>query len=128
MPAERERNGAGALIRSEHLWVLWAVAALLAASILVRWGWRRGWWSGRPELVPGSVAEYRIDLNRADDAELALLPGIGQVRAGLIVSYRQEHGPFRQVEDLLVIEGISESLLDRLRPYVVAGPRPVEGE
>jgi len=128
MEAEPERTGPEALIRPEHLWLLWGLVALLAVSILVRGGGRRGWWSPRAELVSGSVVEYRIDLNRAGEAELALLPGIGEVRAGLIVAYRQEHGPFRQLEDLLAVKGIPGSLLDRLRPYVVTGPGPVEGE
>lgn len=108
--------------------MLWGVAALLVVSVLIRWGWRSGWWSPRAELVPGSVDEYRIDLNRAEEAELALLPGIGEVKAGRIVRYRTAHGPFRGLEDLLAVEGISESVLDRLRPYVTSGPGGNEGE
>ena len=108
--------------------MLWGGATLLIVSVLVRWGWRAGWWAPQAELVPGSVAEYRIDLNRADEAELVLLPGIGEVKARRIVAYRDEHGPFRQVEDLLAVEGVSESVLGRLKPHVSAGVGRDEGE
>lgn len=123
-----ERSGPRAHVRSEHLWVLWGVVALLAVSVLIRWGWRRGWWSPRAQLARGSAAEYRVDLNSAEEAELVLLPGIGEVKAARIVAYRNEHGPFRRLEDLLAVTGISPAMLDRLRPYVVAGPELNEGE
>jgi len=122
------RRGPRALLRWEHLWVLWLTATLLIVSVLVRWGWRAGWWAPQAELVPGSAVEYRIDLNGADEAELVLLPGIGEVKARRIVAYRDEHGPFRRVEDLLAVQGVSESVLGRLRPYVSAGVGRDEGE
>lgn len=38
-------------------------------------------------------AEHPLDLNAADEEELALLPGIGETLAGRIAAYREEHGP-----------------------------------
>lgn len=55
-----------------------------------------------------------IDLNHAPARELEALPGIGETLAGRIAAYRQEHGPFTCVEELLLIEGISEATLDKL--------------
>ena len=115
-------------IRREHLVVLWALGAVLTAAVLVRWGWRSGWWVPRARLEAGSLPEYRIDLNRAGEAELMLLPGIGEVKARRIVTYRREHGPFGRLEDLLAVEGISESVLQRITPYVSVGPARYEGE
>ena len=117
-------SGAGARlpVRREQVWLLGGVAALLLVSILIRWGWRAGWWAPHAEVVQGPPGEYRIDLNQATAPELALLPGIGEVKAARIVAYRREHGPFAAVEDLLAVEGVSESLLGRLRPYVRLGP------
>lgn len=43
-----------------------------------------------------------------------LLPGIGETLAGRIVEYRQEHGPFSSVDDLLAIPGIGEGVVDRI--------------
>ena len=69
----------------------------------------------RPDsLMEGEV----IDLNTADEYELRRLPGIGEKRARDIVADREEHGPFRSVEDLTRVSGIGEGILDGLREYV----------
>jgi len=59
-----------------------------------------------------------IDLNSADVQELQSLPGIGPKLAQRIVEYRQKHGAFHQVEDLLKVKGIGQSLLEKVRPYL----------
>ncbi|MGD0353399.1 MAG: ComEA family DNA-binding protein [Dehalococcoidia bacterium] len=46
------------------------------------------------------------------------LPGIGPGRAQAIVDYRSQNGPFRRIEDLLNVEGIGESTLDRMRDLI----------
>lgn len=69
---------------------------------------------------PGGDAAVRpVDINRAGPSELERLPGIGPVLAQRIVDYRQRHGPFRTVDDLLAVSGIGPKVLERLRPYVV---------
>lgn len=59
-----------------------------------------------------------INLNTADAALLETLPGIGPVLAQRIVDYRDQNGPFRSVDDLEDISGISARLIDELRPLV----------
>jgi competence protein ComEA len=61
-----------------------------------------------------------VDLNRAGTTDLAGLNGIGPVLAERIVAYREEHGPFEAVEDLLDVPGIGEAKLALLRPAVSA--------
>ena len=68
-----------------------------------------------------------VNLNSADAATLAHdLKGIGGVKAQAIVDYRQKHGPFRNVDELAQVKGISQKLIDRnradLRIDRVAGP------
>jgi competence ComEA-like helix-hairpin-helix protein len=63
----------------------------------------------------------RVDLNRADEAALVALPGIGSARARAIVSWRASHGGFRNLSQLLQIKGIGRGLLKRLRPLVTLG-------
>lgn len=63
-----------------------------------------------------------VDINRATGVELTALPGIGAVRAGAIVEFRQQHGPFESVDQLLHVDGISASVIDGLRPFVTVGP------
>lgn len=62
-----------------------------------------------------------VDVNTASAEELAGLPGIGGVLAGRIVEYREEHGPFETVEELLLVSGIGEKKLAELEGYVAAG-------
>lgn len=74
-----------------------------------------------PAADPGTdglwiVLETRVDVNTAAAAELATLPGVGEVLSGRIVAYREEHGPFDAPEDLLAVEGVGNGLLCRLFP------------
>jgi len=57
-----------------------------------------------------------IDLNKADAATLqSQLSGIGKTKAQAIVAYREEHGDFASVDELLEIKGIGKALLERNR-------------
>lgn len=71
-----------------------------------------------PPAPPGTAVPNRIDLNRADAAELDQLPGIGPVLASRIVEHRRQAGPYRSVEELLAVRGIGPALLGRLRDRV----------
>jgi competence protein ComEA len=62
-----------------------------------------------------------IDLNSASADELTELPDIGQVRADAIVAFRNQNGPFRAIDDLVFVDGISWSLVESLRPLVTIG-------
>jgi competence ComEA-like helix-hairpin-helix protein len=63
-----------------------------------------------------------LDLNSATVEQLTQLPGVGPVTAQAIVDFRAKSGPFRRVEDLLAIRGITERRLKELRPYVRVQP------
>ncbi len=67
--------------------------------------------------APGS-ADVRVDLNSAEATDLEALPGIGPAIAGRIVAWREEHGRFTSVEDLLAVSGIGEKMLAGLRDRV----------
>ncbi len=60
----------------------------------------------------------RIDINRAEPWLLEALPGIGTVLAQRIVDYRNAHGPFRRIEDLLKVSSIASATLENIRPYI----------
>ena len=62
-----------------------------------------------------------VDLNKASTEALIGIPGIGKVMAERIVAWRDEHGPFRRVEDLMKVKGVGEKTFEKLRPYVKVG-------
>lgn len=59
-----------------------------------------------------------VDINKATADGLTVVPGIGKATAQRIVAWREEHGPFRRVEDLMKVKGIGEKTLEKIRPYV----------
>lgn len=59
-----------------------------------------------------------ININTASAAELDRLPGVGPVTAMKIIDYRNQHGPFRKVEDLKRISGIGDATFAKLLPYI----------
>jgi competence protein ComEA len=80
---------------------------------------------GQQIIVPGPADETgsapsdgKVAINRASAEELDALPGVGPVLAERIVSHREEHGPFKTIEDLLQVSGIGESKLASIRDLV----------
>src|SRR4051812_42733935 len=70
--------------------------------------------AAKPRKKPGKVALTGVlNLNRATEAELRLLPGIGKRRAELIVA-RREKKPFASVDEVGRIKGM-RALVQRLR-------------
>ena len=74
-------------------------------------------------LVPGlqSTEEARpetVELNTATASELRTLPGVGERTAERIIEYREEHGGFEKIEDLMNVRGIGERTFLRLRPLI----------
>jgi competence protein ComEA len=59
-----------------------------------------------------------LDINTAAPGELEKLPGIGKGLAERIVAHRKQHGPFRRVEHLMMVSGISEKKFRELQPLV----------
>ncbi len=63
----------------------------------------------------------KININTATAIELATLPGIGEVIAKRIVDYRQAHGDFDSLADLLSVEGIGQKRLEQIIDYITIG-------
>ncbi|HEX2165511.1 MAG TPA: helix-hairpin-helix domain-containing protein [Thermoanaerobaculia bacterium] len=84
------------------------VAAVLSLALLA---------AAVPALAADAPAG-KVNVNQAGAEELALLPRIGPSTARRIVDFREENGPFRAVEDLMLVRGIGEKTFDLLSPYV----------
>lgn len=59
-----------------------------------------------------------MNINTATAAELMELPGVGAKKAEAILSYRNQHGPFKRVSDLDHVKGIGAKMLAKMKPYV----------
>jgi competence protein ComEA len=79
-----------------------------------------------PRAIVVRTAERAVplDVNRASEAELARLPGVGPTLAARIVAAR----PFEAVDELRRVRGLRRSTLERLRPSVTTGATAFPGE
>ena len=59
-----------------------------------------------------------VNLNTADVVALMTLPGIGESRAKAIISYREQHGAFAQIEDIMKISGIKQAAFSKIKDKI----------
>ncbi len=60
----------------------------------------------------------KIDLNRAQAWLLEALPEIGEVRAQDIINYRDQNGPFGNINELLKVKGIGQATYEKIKDLV----------
>ena len=60
----------------------------------------------------------KVNLNTATAEQLMTLPGIGQSKADLIISYREKQGAFKKIEDIMNIEGIKEGVFSKIKDHI----------
>lgn len=116
--ADRDRvNLAAPLADGERVWVPRAgqeeVPEVVAGS-----GGGGGGAAGSGGAASGSAEPVVVDLNSATAEELDTLPGVGPATAAAILAYRDEHGRFASVDELLEVRGIGEAKLEQLRAAV----------
>lgn len=63
-------------------------------------------------------APNSISLNTATKAQLEQLPGVGPSTAQKILDYRQEHGGFSSIDELMAVKGIGPKKLEAMRKYL----------
>jgi competence protein ComEA len=79
--------------------------------------------TGATPAKAAAALEGVVNLNTASEAELMRLPRIGETVARRIIDFREKHGPFQRLEDLMNVQGIGEKTFEKLRPHLA-----VEGE
>ncbi|MCQ2528923.1 MAG: helix-hairpin-helix domain-containing protein [Saccharofermentans sp.] len=63
------------------------------------------------------VGSDKVNINTASRAELMTVPGIGEVTADAIVSYRDSHGSFKSVDELMNVDGIGQGKFNKFKEY-----------
>ena len=66
----------------------------------------------------GITSDGKVNINTATKEELMTLNGIGESRAESILAYREEHGGFSCVEDLMNVEGIKEGIFQKIKDSI----------
>ena len=61
---------------------------------------------------------FLVEINSASKHEFDCLPGIGPKTASAITSWRKEFGPFASLDSLAEVPGVSENMLEKLRPFL----------
>lgn len=91
-----------------------ALAALAAACII-----GLAFWNAVPpspaQAVPASEAleeAFRVDLNTAGVDAMTTLPGLGEKKARAILEYRLAHGPFRSLDEVAQVPGVTQDMID----------------
>ena len=68
-----------------------------------------------------SDISFPISINQAGKQEFMALPGIGDVLAQRMIDYREEHGSFSSVEELLNVEGVGKKRLEEILDLITIG-------
>ncbi|MGY3749149.1 helix-hairpin-helix domain-containing protein [Vagococcus acidifermentans] len=70
--------------------------------------------------TPTSQAENqgKVNINTADSAALQQLNGIGEKKAEKIIQYREQHGSFKNIEELMDVSGIGEKTFESLKDLI----------
>ncbi len=68
-------------------------------------------------------SSFAVDLNKATQAELEALKGIGEVKAKAIIEYRTKNGPFKSADDLDNVKGVGKGIIAK-----VGGDLTIDGK
>ena len=120
-------------MKKHSIWILLSVEVFLLALLL-------GFFLGRNsadspvqisklppatsvESLPSATEETmeKININTADLEQLQRLPGIGEVLAQRIITYRDKNGAFESISELTNVEGIGVERLDKIMDYITLG-------
>ena len=101
----------------KSIFILFTLLAVLTGSLTTKaWAVEE---QSTPELE--QKLQYQVNINTASSEELAqYLHGIGQQKANAIVTYREQNGSFKSVEDLTQIKGIGKQLLMKNEVKMIA--------
>lgn len=71
--------------------------------------------------TPVEAGEQRVNLNTADAEQLMTLTGIGAAKAAAILAYREAHGAFASIEEIMNVQGIKENTFQKIKDDIAVG-------
>jgi len=92
----------------KHAFIVWSLILALALALVV----------GMPLAGARRPPEHPINVNTATVTELMQLPRVGAKTGERIVAFREAHGPFQRLEEIMSIKGIGPKAFQRLQPYL----------
>lgn len=60
----------------------------------------------------------KVNLNKATKEQLMTLPGIGLAKAEDIIRYRETHGGFSRIEDIMKVSGIKDAAFQKIKDSI----------
>ncbi len=78
----------------------------------------------QPDTVEAAIVTETaalININTASAPELESLPGIGEVLAGRIITYRENNGDFKSIEEIVAVSGIGEKKYNDIKEMITVG-------
>lgn len=69
-------------------------------------------------LSSSGEKDGRININTADAERLKEIPGVGDVTAAKIISYREENGSFKTIEGLKDVNGIGDKTFEKMKDII----------
>ncbi len=70
------------------------------------------------ESDSSDLSDDKVNINTADKTQLTTLPGIGPSRAETIIQYREEHGRFQDISEIMNVTGIKQAMFDKIKELI----------
>jgi len=63
--------------------------------------------------------EGKVNINTATEAQIAMLPGLGQKLASEVINYRTSNGNFKMLEDIKKVSGVGDKKFEKIRNLII---------
>lgn len=104
---------------------MWIMAFIMAIGLmtigLIKAGPAFGIWPFSDKEESNQEESSILNLNTASEDALAALPNVGAIKAQAIIAYRQQHGPFKTVEEVKQVPGIEEQTFASIKDRITVG-------
>lgn len=78
----------------------------------------------QPTSLPSESQTQKININIADQSQLETLSGIGPVTAQMIITFREENGPFSSIVEIQKVSGIGPAKFEKIKEYITVDEQP----